>query len=68
MAGTLKYRIPNQLQLDIELRLWSANVTLQILNYKEILNIFLAMISEISIIFVCEKSNILTSIMYQILN
>ncbi|CAD8113842.1 unnamed protein product [Paramecium primaurelia] len=64
LAGTLKYRIPNQLQLDIELRLWSANVTLQILNYKEILNIFLAMISEISIIFVCEKSNILTSIIH----
>ncbi|CAD8126834.1 unnamed protein product [Paramecium sonneborni] len=64
LAGTLKYRIPNQLQLDIELRLWSANVTLQILNFKEILTIFLAMISEISIIFVCEKGNILTSIIH----
>ncbi|CAD8125426.1 unnamed protein product [Paramecium sonneborni] len=64
LAGTLKYRIPNQLQLDVELRIWSANVTLQILNFKEILTIFLAMISEISIIFVCEKSNILTSIIH----
>ncbi|CAD8201945.1 unnamed protein product [Paramecium pentaurelia] len=64
LAGTLKYRIPNQLQLDIELRIWSANVTLQILNYNEILTIFLAMISEISIIFICEKSNILTSVIH----
>ncbi|CAD8103100.1 unnamed protein product [Paramecium primaurelia] len=64
LAGTLKYRIPNQLQLDIELRIWSANVTLQILNSNEIIQIFLAMISEISIIFICEKSNILTSVIH----
>ncbi|CAK63427.1 unnamed protein product (macronuclear) [Paramecium tetraurelia] len=64
LASLLKYKIPNQLNLDIDLRLWSANVTLQVLNYNEILTIFLAMMSEVSIIFVCQNSSILTSIVH----
>lgn len=47
--------------IHTELRLWSANIALQLINNRDLVTVFMAMLQEIPLVFISERLNLLTA-------